>query len=57
MARQEIGEFIEVFVDAPLSELVKRDVKGLYKRQLQVKLNLLLELMILMSVQIMLIWY
>lgn len=32
MARQEIGEFIEVFVDAPLSELVKRDVKGLYKK-------------------------
>ncbi|MEK3707942.1 adenylyl-sulfate kinase [Paenibacillus sp. FSL R7-0198] len=32
MARQEIGEFIEVFVDAPLSELIKRDVKGLYKK-------------------------
>ncbi|MNW37166.1 Adenylyl-sulfate kinase [compost metagenome] len=32
MARREIGEFIEVFVDAPLSELVERDVKGLYKK-------------------------
>jgi bifunctional enzyme CysN/CysC len=26
------GEFIEVFVDTPLAEAEKRDVKGLYKK-------------------------
>jgi bifunctional enzyme CysN/CysC len=26
------GEFIEVFVDTPLEEAEKRDVKGLYKK-------------------------
>jgi bifunctional enzyme CysN/CysC len=26
------GEFIEVFVDTPLEECVKRDPKGLYKK-------------------------
>jgi len=32
-ARQLIGkDFVEVFVDCPLSECEKRDVKGLYKR-------------------------
>ena len=28
------GEFIEVFVDAPLEDCVARDPKGLYKRAL-----------------------
>jgi bifunctional enzyme CysN/CysC len=27
-----VGEFIEVFVDAPLADTERRDVKGLYKR-------------------------
>jgi len=26
------GEFVEVFVDTPLAEAEKRDVKGLYKK-------------------------
>jgi len=26
------GEFIEIFVDTPLAEAEKRDVKGLYKK-------------------------
>jgi bifunctional enzyme CysN/CysC len=26
------GEFIEVFIDTPLAEAEKRDVKGLYKK-------------------------
>lgn len=30
----EAGEFIEVFVDTPLEECVRRDPKGLYKRAL-----------------------
>lgn len=34
-ARERIGEgFIEVHVDCPLEELVRRDVKGLYKKAL-----------------------
>ena len=33
-ARQEIQDFIEVFVDCELDECVKRDVKGLYKKAL-----------------------
>lgn len=32
--RNEIGDFIEVFVDCPLEELVNRDVKGLYAKAL-----------------------
>lgn len=34
MAREllEAGEFIEVFVDAPLAEVEKRDPKGLYRK-------------------------
>lgn len=34
MARDllEPGEFFEVFVDTPLAEAEKRDVKGLYKK-------------------------
>lgn len=33
-ARKEIGNFIEVFVSAPIATLVERDVKGLYKKAL-----------------------
>ena len=34
-ARQLIGErFVEVFVDTPLEECIKRDVKGMYKKAL-----------------------
>ncbi len=34
MARAQMaeGEFFEIFVDAPLAEAEKRDVKGLYKK-------------------------
>jgi len=32
--RQSIGRFVEVFIDAPLDELIKRDVKGMYKKAL-----------------------
>jgi adenylyl-sulfate kinase len=32
--RQSVGRFVEVFVDAPLEELIKRDVKGMYKKAL-----------------------
>jgi len=31
-AREKIGDFVEVFVNAPLSVCEERDVKGLYKR-------------------------
>ena len=31
-ARREIGEFLEVYVTAPLDVLVERDVKGLYRK-------------------------
>ncbi|MBN1956384.1 MAG: adenylyl-sulfate kinase [Anaerolineae bacterium] len=31
-SREEIGEFIEVFVECPLETLVERDVKGLYAK-------------------------
>ena len=34
MARNEIGEFLEVFVTAPLDVLVERDTKGLYRKAL-----------------------
>ncbi|MGD8414402.1 MAG: adenylyl-sulfate kinase [Candidatus Latescibacterota bacterium] len=32
--RNTIGRFAEVFVDAPLEELINRDVKGMYKKAL-----------------------
>jgi adenylyl-sulfate kinase len=32
--RASIGRFVEVFVDAPLEELIERDVKGMYKKAL-----------------------
>lgn len=37
-ARQEIGEFLEVYVTAPLATLLERDVKGLYRKALAGKL-------------------
>ncbi len=33
--RSEVGDFIEVYVHAPLDELVRRDVKGLYEKALR----------------------
>ncbi len=33
-SRREIGEMIEVFVNCPLEECARRDVKGLYKKAL-----------------------
>ncbi|MCL6443028.1 MAG: adenylyl-sulfate kinase [Alicyclobacillus sp.] len=33
-AREEIRDFLEVFVSAPIATLVERDVKGLYKKAL-----------------------
>jgi adenylylsulfate kinase len=32
--RERIGSFVEVYVRCPLEELVRRDVKGLYRRAL-----------------------
>ena len=32
--RELIGDFVEVFVNCPLEECIKRDVKGLYKKAL-----------------------
>lgn len=34
-ARNEIGNFVEVFVHCPLEVCIKRDVKGLYKKALK----------------------
>jgi adenylyl-sulfate kinase len=34
-AREQIGEFVEVYVCCPLEELSRRDVKGLYARALR----------------------
>jgi adenylyl-sulfate kinase len=34
-ARERIGEFLEVYVQCPLGELVRRDVKGLYAKALR----------------------
>ena len=34
-AREKIGNFVEVFVQCPLDELVRRDAKGLYARALR----------------------
>lgn len=33
-ARQEVGDFLEVYVTAPIATLMERDVKGLYKKAL-----------------------
>jgi adenylyl-sulfate kinase len=33
-SRQEIGSFVECYVECPLETLVERDVKGLYKKAL-----------------------
>ena len=32
--REEIGEYIEVYVKASIQECIKRDVKGMYKKAL-----------------------
>ena len=32
--RERIGNFVEVYVNAPLEEVIRRDVKGLYKKAL-----------------------
>lgn len=32
--REQIGDFVEVFVNCPLEECIKRDIKGLYKKAL-----------------------
>lgn len=32
--REEIGEFIEVYVKCPVEECIRRDVKGMYKKAL-----------------------
>ena len=37
-ARQEIGNFVEVYVSAPLDTVIARDVKGLYKQALEGKI-------------------
>jgi adenylylsulfate kinase-like enzyme len=33
--RRQIGEFVEVYVECPLNELTRRDVKGLYAKALR----------------------
>lgn len=33
-SREEIGSFMEVYVDCPVEECIKRDVKGMYKKAL-----------------------
>ena len=33
--RREIGDFVEVFVQCPLEELIRRDAKGLYAKALR----------------------
>ncbi len=38
-AREEIGDFIEVFVDTSLDECIKRDPKGLYKMAMEGKIK------------------
>jgi len=34
-AREQIGDFVEVFVDTSLEECIRRDPKGLYKKALR----------------------
>lgn len=34
LSREEIGEYIEVYVKASVEECIKRDVKGMYKKAL-----------------------
>lgn len=38
-AREEIGEFMEVFVDTSLEECIERDPKGLYKMAMDGKIH------------------
>jgi adenylylsulfate kinase len=37
-ARAEIGRFVEVYVNCPVEECIKRDVKGLYRKALDGKI-------------------
>ena len=32
--REEIGDFVEIFVKCPIEECIRRDVKGMYKKAL-----------------------
>jgi len=34
LSRQEIGQFVEVYVECPLEVLIQRDVKGMYRKAL-----------------------
>ena len=38
-AREEIGDFVEVYVNCPLEVCIKRDVKGLYKKAIKGELT------------------
>jgi len=37
--REEIGEFVEVYVKASVEECIKRDVKGMYKKAMDGKIK------------------
>ena len=37
--REEIGEFVEVYVKASVEECIKRDVKGMYKKAMEGKIK------------------
>ena len=37
--RQNIPNYIEIFIDTPLDELIRRDPKGLYKRYISGEIN------------------
>ena len=37
--REEIGEFVEVYVKASIEECIKRDVKGMYKKAMEGKIK------------------
>ena len=34
-ARSEIGDFVEIYVNCPLDQCIRRDVKGLYRKALR----------------------
>jgi adenylylsulfate kinase len=37
--RENIPNYIEIFIDTPLDELIRRDLKGLYKRYISGEIN------------------
>jgi adenylylsulfate kinase len=39
LSRQEIGEFIEVYIECPLEVCAQRDVKGMYAKALAGEIN------------------